>query len=156
MSQAENVEKIGDFETVSRTIWFPQMTREESNVVFTAIFDFQDGGPESVIWRKYCRDEIDVHSKAREQEAKKQVKKPNVKYLGFGNALVETVRKIKSVNPNGYGFEIVHEPSEGVFHAHIFYDLPVGTRYSALTKPQKMDLRFNLGKLFQPLIPQSK
>ena len=156
MSQVENVEIIGDFETISRTLWFPQMTKEESNVVFAAIFDFQDGGPESVIWRKYCASEEDVHSKAREQEAKKQIKKPDVKYLGFGNAIVDDVRKIKNVNPNGYGFDIVHYPSEGIFHAHVFYDLPIGTQYSALTKSQKMDLRFNLGKLFQPLFLQSK
>lgn len=148
------VEHIPDEENVSREIFHPQMTRAEIGVVYESLFEFPGGLPESVVWRRFCQTEGEVHRIGFSHETMKRAKNPNVLYLGFGTAIVSNIRLISARNKDGHGFEVMHEPSEGIHHAEVSYRLLEGIQYGSLNRNQKQELKFTLGKLFAAMAPR--
>jgi hypothetical protein len=145
------IEHISDQETVSREIFHPLMTRAEVGVVYESLFEFPGGQPESVVWRRFCQTDLEVHGIGLSHETSKRVKKPDVLYLGFGTAGAGEIRTIADRNKDGHGFDVKHEPYEGIHHAEVSYQLFGDMPYSSLNRNQKQELKFTLGKLFKPI-----
>lgn len=144
-------EQIPDGDKTSREIFYPQMTRDEREAVFCHLFDFSGGQPESVIWRRYCTTDKEVHELGLAHESAKRLKNPSIVYVGFGTASAGDIRSISNRIKDGHGFDVRHEPSEGIQHAEVFYHLRGDGRYETLTKNQRQELRFVLSKLFEPV-----
>lgn len=150
-----DIEYIPDEGKVSREVFHPQMTRDEARAVYYNLFEFSGGEADSVIWRYYCIADEDVHNLGLSHEAKKQERNPNVRYLGFGTAGVGQIRSISARNKDGHGFNVRHEPNEGIQHAEVCFQLSEGVPYGALTRGQKLELKFTLGRLFEPITPRT-
>ena len=145
-------EYIPDSDFVSREIFHPQMTRDELDAVYTNLFEFHDGLPESVVWRRHIVSDSQMHELGTTHEALKQSRNPAVVYVGFGSAKAQSIRSISAANSFGHGFEIRHEPSEGIHHAEVGYQLASGATYASLARSQRKELRLTLSKLFEPIL----
>ena len=131
-------EAIPDPDYICRLIDAPRMVSEDLNeLVWENIFVFQrpkepedrakfpNGGPESVVWRKYAPTNNEVHSKGCQREIERRERderdnKPNkMRYLGFIEAKVGEIRNL--TNKRGHGFNVEHEPgnNQGNHHAEI-------------------------------------
>ena len=148
------VELIPDPENVSREIFRPQLTNAEAVVVYDMLFEFPNGLPESVIWRRHCETEGEVHDMGIAHESAKKARRPDVEYLGFGTASAGRIRSIAEQIRDGHGFEVKHEPSEGNQHAEVAFQLINGVSYGELKRNQKQELKFVLGNLFRPMNPR--
>ena len=148
------VEYIPDLENVSREIFRPQMTHAEAGVIYDMLFEFPNGLPESVVWRRYCETDFEVHGVGITHETAKKVRRADVEYLGFGTTSAGRIRSIAEQIRDGHGFDVKHEPCEGNQHAEVVFQLINGVNYGDLKRNQKQELRYTLGNLFKPMNPR--
>lgn len=142
-----------DEDDVSRWVFYPHMTNNERELIWSGVFMFSNNRPESVVWRKYLEQIQQVHDHGciREEfvnRSRRLESKPVLRYEGALTAQVGRIRRIRSLN--NYKFCVVHDPSggQGIYHAHIAYD--VGPDQS-LTKHDKIELKSLLKDVFSDL-----
>ena len=145
-------QQVDDADFVSRSIFEPLMSWDEQRVIFNKIFEFPDGVPESVIWRKIVKQDGAVHQMGKNAEAAKRSRGSNASYIGFSSATSQAVRQIKLLANDGHGFDVVHAPDEGAYHAHIQYKFANGLTYGQIGKSRRQELKFVLSKLFNDLV----
>jgi hypothetical protein len=143
------VEEIPSEDLVSRHIdspdkWHP----DEKRFIDDRVFLFRRPDEvESVVWRKYAQSIQDVHAKGCERQAAKRSAGNTIwTYEGATTANVGAIRAITSTD--GDRIEVVHEPSEGVHHAHLEYRL---IETQERIKQRKTDLKEHLRNTFSDL-----
>ena len=138
-------EPISDDDSVSRHIYSPRM--HHANVFrWECVFEFPSAADrtESVVWRaKILTPEL-VHDLGCKKE-KKDTAKGNI-YIGFITSLVSAIRRMTTTN--GHGFEVYHDPTEGIWHAVI--KIIIASDYVNLTKNDKADIRELMKNIFEP------
>lgn len=141
-------EEIPAGDLVSRHVdspdkWLP----EERIFVELRLFMFQRPEEvESVVWRKYAPLLSDVHTLGCDRQKVRREDKPHWTYEGAITATVADIREIQT--PVGDGFEVLHDPDEGVHHAHIKYRL---AQVQDGLRQRKLDLKERLRKSFGAL-----
>jgi len=78
------------------------------------ICTFPDGTDESLVWRKYARDDDDVHRIGCDKERRKRIRKPDTRYKGCGTTTAGQIRGCR--NARGHGLSVQHAPEEGIHH----------------------------------------
>jgi hypothetical protein len=142
---------IFDEHQISRHVFHPHMTKDEESHIYRNMFEFPGGLPESVIWREVINDNANVHQMGRDSESSKRSKNSHVRYIGFGSSFARLIRAIKNEVPDGHGFDVVHEPSEGEHHAHVMFQFAEEQSYDQLPKAKRQNLKYLLSKLFSNL-----
>ena len=141
---------IPDEDQVTRSIYNPPMGRDLANLIWPEPFQFSSNNNycESVIWREFVRKISRVHKIGCKRQRQLRAQGRDKTYTGALTAVVADIRKFR--NQNDHGFSVIHEPGEGIHHAHIAYDL---SATSQLTKGDKMDLRWALKLIFDEKAP---
>ncbi len=147
------VEQVPGGDRIHRQIDFPNMYNDVREMIWHNVFQFSGGEPESVVWSKYAPTADDVHRIGCERETNTRGRKPDIRYIGF---ISSTVGEVRGINTRaGHGFAVVHEPSEGIYHAHIYYR-PGGERaVDQLKKGEKNELKLARRGAFGNLISHS-
>ena len=140
-------EEIPDNDAVSRLVDYPHKYSSEHDLIWHSIFEFPSRDCESHVWRKYAPEHNDVHDIGRAREPEKQMKRPEYRYIGFITAEVREIRAIQT--SRGHGFNVIHEPSEGIHHAHVCYDRADPNQN--LKKNDKAELKLALRNCFGDL-----
>lgn len=137
-------ENIPDEDMISRLLFEPSMRRSD-DIVWENVFQFpsKDGGCESVVWRKYAPEIVDVHAKGCEKQLADH-NKGNTRstYFGAFTGNVGSIRELRS--GSGISFTIEHVPEQGIFHAHIAF--PPGSK-----KTDRGELKVMLKAQFGPV-----
>ena len=149
-------EDIADSEILSRLVFNPPMYKN-STLIWKLIFEFQNNQCESLIWHRHVGFSpaiAEVHACGCRREAEKIVKardlgKVPATYVGAITATAGAIQAYQ--NPNGHGFVVVHEPSEGREHVHVCYRSAPDT----MTRGDKNELKLKLGEIFSDLDPHS-
>jgi len=150
------VEFIPDPDRVSRLIDFPHKYDDARDLILAEVFMFPKSkgvyAGESVNWEKYCRDVNAIHALGCAWQKAKREKKPDMRYVGFSVAVVGDIRGI--VTKRGHGFNVVHEPVEGIHHAEVSYapSAELGVKFESL---EREELKLALRQKFGPLVPHS-
>ncbi len=142
-------EHIADSDQVSRLIERPRMYERESDLIIPLqFFPFFDGRPESVVWRRYAATDEEVHKIGidRIETKRRRTGNDDIYHDGFATAQVDAVRSTRTVA--GHGFNVVHAPCEGKWHAHVELALASDKTFRALAKGEKADLRFAISQVF--------
>lgn len=142
------VEVIPDDDSVHRWVIAPRMWDAFQNqLIWNGVWEFKRDHNccESLVWNKYVSSVQEVHELGRAQEKKNLEEKPgrDYQYVGFLSANVGGIRA--AYNARGHGFRVEHEPSEGIYHAHICYAPARGQEF---TKNDKSELKLKLKDLF--------
>ena len=147
-----NVETIPSQDDISRLVDYPRMYEDHKGLIWSEVFQFPNSRPESVVWRKYATNDAEVHEIGLHRERSKKEANPDSKmqYAGFVTATVSDICRIKNIH--GHGFKVLHEPHEGIHHAEISYS----SGPTALTKPDKAELKLMLYKCFSELTRYSR
>ena len=148
--------EIAGNDLLSRTIFHPQMQKDEGQVVFKTMFEFPDGQPESVIWRNFKPLDSAVHELGVAMQKDKRSKGKNATYMGFGTAKMSKICQVGTNIDDGFGFELKYAPAEGDHHVHVEYKFAVGKTYANLNRARKQELKFSLCKLFSSSITDLK
>lgn len=138
------VEPIGDEEILCRLV------RDRFNappgqypLIWGNIFEFPKSFPESLFWPKYITPK-EIHRKGCEWQLEKRKTNPVATYRGSVSGSAGEIRNFR--NLHGHGFRVKHDPTEGAFHVHLFYDQADGV---AFTRSDKNELKFALGRIFR-------
>jgi len=142
-------ELIPDDTEVRRLVDYPRMDNR-NELLWPNVFEFPNGQGESVIWSKYAPTPADVHQIGCDREVAKREIKPEMRYSGFIPAIVAAIRGIQT--NRGHGFNVIHEPAEGDYHAEISYRPAAQVD---LRKADKAELKFALKEVFGPLAQHS-
>lgn len=138
-------EEIHEGDAIYRSVDVPRMYSDVDGLIWKQIFEFSGSNGESVIWGKYAPTLPDVHNIGCQRAAIKRDKRPEFDYAG---CVSSTAGLIRNISVSGHRFKVLHVPEEGLHHAEIHYDIFEG---AVLTKPQKLDLKFQLQRSFGPL-----
>jgi hypothetical protein len=151
-SAAIAVEIIPNPDRVSRMIDFPHKYSNDRELIWETIFMFSKGRGESVNWEKYCSLPDEAHARGCQWEREKRATQPQKRYEGYIAAVTEHIRNINTAA--GHGFDVLHKPEEGIFHAEIHYR-PNAASTQPLTPGEKADLKLWLKREFAQLEPHS-
>lgn len=116
-------EHVPNEDTINRAIFFPQHKNFDAASVFQFGADENGSRRESVVWRKYAQTMADVHAigcaiqVAMNARRAGRGRPEDVRYQGSIETQVGRVRGIQS--GRGHGFDVNHEPDEGIAHAEI-------------------------------------
>jgi hypothetical protein len=141
-------EEIPNCDDISRLIEFPRTYSREREIILEIGFEFPGGSGESVIWRKYAPTDEDVHAIGAQWEQKKRERRDETRYVGFATNTAGTVRGFRTAR--GHGFDVVHVPDEGKYHAEVRYS---PATVVPLIKPDRAELRLAIAKMFSTLVP---
>ena len=149
MNEVISTECIPNEDKIFRWLFEPpEVYNDAEELLWLEIFRFPSarGNCESMVWCRYAKTMRVVHRLAcdRERALLREGKSRNYRGALAGN--VGQVRRVR--NLNGHGFTASHEPSEGPYHAHICYAPRAGSTLDSLTKNDKKELRYSLGKVF--------
>lgn len=149
MNELISIEHVPNEDRIARWLFEPpEIYNDAKELLWLEIFRFPSrrGSCESVVWFRYAKTMREVHRLAcdREKALLREGKSRN--YLGALTGNVGQIRRVRS--RNGHGFTVSHEPSEGQHHAHICYVPTAGSTLDSLTKNDKKELRYSLGKVF--------
>jgi hypothetical protein len=146
-------DEIGPDEQLSRHVWNPPMLARGMEFLYVMLFEFPDGQPESLIWHRFVSGGIDgVHllgcARQREKRAEQVAdnRNPDKTYIGAMTAQSGDILVYR--NPNGHGFRLEPDESEGQGkqHVSICYDSQPDSK--PLTKPDKAELKLRLCEIF--------
>ncbi len=145
-------ERIPDADNVSRWIFHPPMGKDIAELVWQNVFAFPSANAqcESVVWRKYAPDISDVHRMGCERQKQLRAEGKDKTYVGALTAYVRDIRGFR--NKNNHGFFVIHEPSEGIYHAHIGFNASPDNEF---TKSDQKELKFALIKIFADSSPHT-
>ncbi len=152
MSAADPAETIDGGESVSRLVDDPRTYTVEKGLIWETLFQFPHSQHESVVWRRYAPDDLDVHAIGCERERSRRGNpdRSPQRYAGFITAKVCTICAIRNVR--GHGFRVDHLPAEGLHHAGISYaPVPGGS----LNKNDKTELKVYLWQAFKAFGPMT-
>ncbi len=149
MNEPIRIERVPNEDEIFRWLFEPpKVYNDAKELLWLEIFRFPSGrgGCESVVWFRYAKTMRVVHRLACDREKALLREGKSKKYLGALTGNVGQIRRVRS--QNGHGFTVSHEPSEGPHHAHICYAPRAGSTLDSLTKNDKKELRYSLGKVF--------
>ena len=144
-----SIERVPNEDRVTRWLFEPpEVYNDAKGLLWLEIFRFPSGrgSCKSVVWRRYAKTMRVVHRLACDREKALLREGKSKKYLGALTGNVDQIRRVRS--RYGHGFTVSHEPSEGPHHAHICYAPTAGSTLESLTKTDKQELRYSLGKVF--------
>lgn len=143
------VEPIPDVDELGRLIYFPVMYRDSEDLVFGSVFQFptDQGNCECLVWSKYAPIPAGMHEIGfRDLEIKKE-RRANARYDGFKLVTAGHVRNLQTTT--GHGFNLIHEPAEGDYHALVSFRIAANTNFN---KSEKNDLKARLFQALGPLV----
>jgi len=147
------VEHIPDGDAIFRLVDFPRMYDGAGDLLWENVFQFPGGKPESVVWSRYAPAADEVHRIGCAREEAVRRRNPGMRYVGF---LPSTAGAVRSIGTRaGHGFSVVHEPAEGMYHAHIHYRPNNGRPANQLNRGEKNELKLALRQVFLGLQPHS-
>lgn len=144
-----STERVPNEDRIARWLFEPpEVYNDAKELLWLEVFQFPSarGSCESVVWRRYAKTMRVVHRLACDREKALLREGRNKKYFGALTGNVGQIRRVQS--QNGHGFTVAHEPSEGRHHVHICYAPTAGSTLESLTKNDKKELRYSLGKVF--------
>lgn len=152
MAQLGKRQQIFDDHMVSRSVFDPPMGKDLANLVWREVFQFPSDNQqcESVIWRKFAPKITRVHRIECRRQRVLRAKGRKKTYTGALTACVGRIREFR--NPNNHGFLVSHEPSEGIHHVHIQYQVSPN---NPLTRSDKNELKFALKVIFDDRSPHT-
>jgi hypothetical protein len=135
---------------VSRLVFDPPMGADMDDLVWRQVFQFQEkhGQLESLVWRRFAPEDNCVHSIGRMRETDIKLEGRDKKYVGSISTIISDILNYR--NANGHGFNVVHDPKEGIHHVHICYDPAV---HAPMTKNDKNELKVKLLEIFSDRSP---
>lgn len=143
-------EQVPNEEAISRIIYFPRMYDDYTGLIWDVVFEFPGRPCESTVWRRYAREDRDVHRIGRDVEALKKLRKPQTRYVGFISASVGDVRSITTAR--GHGFAVNHQPDEGLHHVEICFGASGPEDKGDLKKNDRNELKLLLRNAFDDAI----
>jgi hypothetical protein len=148
------IKEIGNTDGLSRHLFMRVPRDRIDEYIDVPFFEFpKDDDPElnraeSVVWRLVAVSDAEVHELGLSKQRDDIAKGKNKKYVGFRSSTAGIVQK--KVTSRGHGFEVVHYPKEGSWHAHVQVRPAEDTSY---TSSDKRDIQALIEEAFSEKTP---